>query len=391
MRCWQISRYLQDWSRKLASKYRYFSYSPDTAHGFLDPGKGCSFLSWEIAIVATFREGGLVAWAEASGQRRTSGRAGGGLRFAFYGRVSTEDWQDPVTSRARQREQAEAPVRGHGHIVAEFFDEGETRSVAWGRRPQAAALVSLLADACRVWDAIVVGEYERAFYGSQYALMAPLFEHYGVQLWMPEAGGRVDFASEHDEQAMTMMGLSSKREVTRTSIRVRTAMAVQTREQGRYLGGRPPYGYRLGDAGPHPNKAHATWGRRAHRLEPDPETAHVVRWIFAQRLAGHSVARIARALNEAGVPCPSAADPQRNPHRAGTGWALGTVTTILQNPRYIGRQVWSRQRTDEDLADPADVSLGHKSVQRWNLPDGWVISNQPAHQALVGEADYIAA
>lgn len=203
---------------------------------------------------------GLAAWAEASVRRRTSRRAGGELRFAFYGRVSTEDWQDPVTSRARQREQAEALVRGHGHIVAEFFDEGESRSVAWGRRPQPSALVALLADVCRGWDAIVVGEYERAFYGSQYAFMAPLFEFYRVQLWMPEADGRVDFASEHDEQAMTMLGLSSKREVTRTSIRVRTAMAVQTREQGRYLGGRPPYGYRLGDAGPHPNKAHAAWG-----------------------------------------------------------------------------------------------------------------------------------
>jgi len=30
--------------------------------------------------------------------------------------------------------------------------------------------------------------------------MAPLFEHYGVQLWLPEAGGRVDCRSEHDEQ-----------------------------------------------------------------------------------------------------------------------------------------------------------------------------------------------
>jgi hypothetical protein len=54
---------------------------------------------------------------------------------------------------------------------------------------------------------------------------------------MPEAGGQVDSASEQDEQAMTVLGLSSKREVTRTSIRVRTAMAVQAREQGRYLGG----------------------------------------------------------------------------------------------------------------------------------------------------------
>jgi DNA invertase Pin-like site-specific DNA recombinase len=205
-------------------------------------------------------DGGLAAWAERSGRRRAEVSGPAGVRFAFYGRVSTEDWQDPVMSRARQRDQSEALVRGHGMIVAEFFDAGQSRTVAWGRRPQAAALVAQLADPGRGWDAIVIGEYERAFYGAQYAAMAPPFEHYGVQLWMPEAGGRVDFASEHDEQVMTVLGLSSKREITRTSIRVRTAMAAQAREQGRYLGGRPPYGYRLADAGPHPNKAHA-WGR----------------------------------------------------------------------------------------------------------------------------------
>jgi hypothetical protein len=32
-------------------------------------------------------------------------------------------------------------------------------------------------------------------------------------VFMPEADGRVDFASEHDEQTMMMLGLSSKREV----------------------------------------------------------------------------------------------------------------------------------------------------------------------------------
>ena len=83
--------------------------------------------------------------------------------------------------------------------------------------------------------------------------------------------------------------------------------------------------------------------------------------------------------------------PQRNPHRSGEGWTLRTVTTILANPRYTGRQVWNRQRTDRDLADPADVALGHKRVQRWNLPDGWVISDRPAHPARVSEADFIAA
>ena len=332
----------------------------------------------------------LASWAQRFGQGRTVQRSGC-LRFAFYGRVSTEDWQDPVTSRVRQLQQATMLIAGRGVIVAEFFDAGESRTLPWARRPQAGALVAQLADPDRGWDAIVVGEYERAFYGSQYALMAPLFEHYGVGLWTPEVGGRVDWHAEDHEQTMLALGLSSKREITRTQVRVRTAMAAQTLEQGRYLGGRPPYGYRLADAGPHPNKAHAAWGRRAHRLEPDPQTEQVVRWIFAQRLAGHSVARITRALNDAGVPCPSASDPARNPHRTGAGWTLRTVAAILANPRYTGRQVWNRQPSQAVLADPADTSLGHRQVQRWNLPEGWVISRHPAHAALVSEADFIAA
>ena len=213
--------------------------------------------------------------------------------------------------------------------------------------------------------------------------------HYGVHLWMPEVGGQVDWHAEDHEETMVALGLSSKREITRTRVRVRTAMAAQTLEQGRYLGGRPPYGYRLADAGPHPNKAHAAWGRRAHRLEPDPVTAPVVSWMFAQRVAGHSAAWITRALNDAGVPCPSAADPGRNPHRTGSGWTLRTVAAILANPRYTGRQVWNRLPSQAVLADPANTGLGHKQVQRWNLPEGWVISRHPAHAALVSEADFI--
>ena len=79
----------------------------------------------------------------------------------------------------------------------------------------------------------------------------------------------------------------------------------------RRLGPRQAEGVAVAMFGPHPNKAHAAWGQRAHRLEPDPATAPVVSWMFGQRLAGHSAARITRALNDAGVPCPSAADPAR--------------------------------------------------------------------------------
>jgi hypothetical protein len=107
----------------------------------------------------------LAAWAASLVSRREGMPGRGRLRFVFYGRVSTEDWQDPVTSRARQLQQAAMLVAGHGTIVAEFFDYGQSRTLAWPRRPQAAALVAALADPDRGWEAVVIGEYERAFYG----------------------------------------------------------------------------------------------------------------------------------------------------------------------------------------------------------------------------------
>jgi hypothetical protein len=113
------------------------------------------------------------------------------------------------------------------------------------------------------------------------------------------------------QMLMNVLAAQSQREVVRARHRTLAAMTAQTVEQGRFLGGRPPYGYCLVDAGPHPNRAHAAWGRRRQRLDPDPVAARHVRWKFAQRLGGASVASIARELNERGVPCPSGADPER--------------------------------------------------------------------------------
>jgi hypothetical protein len=61
----------------------------------------------------------LASWAQGLGQGRAAAPGKGSMRFAFYGRVSTEDWQDPVTSRARQLQQATMLVAGRGVIVAE--------------------------------------------------------------------------------------------------------------------------------------------------------------------------------------------------------------------------------------------------------------------------------
>lgn len=60
---------------------------------------------------------------------RCSQRTVGGhrLRFSFYGRMSTIEFQDRTTSLGWRREVAEETIREHGVIVEEYFDEGCSR------------------------------------------------------------------------------------------------------------------------------------------------------------------------------------------------------------------------------------------------------------------------
>jgi DNA invertase Pin-like site-specific DNA recombinase len=287
-------------------------------------------------------------------------------------------------------EAAQRLVAGRGRIVVEFFDPGASRSVPFAKRPQAAALLAAAAEPGRDFDAVVVGEFERAFGGGEARRVIETLQGRGVQLWLPE-GGPVDL-DEPDHRALLMMlGHQSQREVLRTRFRVRSTMAAQVREQGRHQGGRPPYGYQLGDAGPHPNQVQASWDRRRHRLEVDPVTAPHVRWIFARRLAGMSTAGIARELNERRIPSPGVYDRVRNPHRAGAVWTLRTVATILANPRYTGRQVWNRQFTDHREAVPGDKRSSLGPVRIWNQRSDWAISADRTHPPLVSDEDFTSA
>lgn len=262
------------------------------------------------------------------------------MRFGFYGRVSTEDQQDPEASRVWQLSRSRALIEPlGGEIVAEFFDVGLSRSLPWKRRPQAARLLAALRDPGRGFDAVVIGEPQRAFYGNQFGLTFPLFEHYGVTLWVPEVGGPIDPGSDAHDLVMALYGGMSKGERNRIKIRARSAMAAQAATEGRFLGGRPPYGYRLTDAGPHPNPTKAADGRRLHRLEPDPVTSPVVKRIYREYLSGRGLFAIAEALTADGILSPSAHDRDRNPHRSTVAWSKTAVRVILTNPRYTGRQV----------------------------------------------------
>ncbi|WP_328468883.1 recombinase family protein [Actinoplanes sp. NBC_00393] len=311
------------------------------------------------------------------------------IRFAFYGRVSTEDHQDPESSRHWQLSLARTLITPRGGlVVAQFFDIGQSRSLPWQRRPEASRLLATLQDKRRGFTAVVIGEPHRAFYGNQFGLTMPLFHHYGVQLWVPEVGGPIDPDNEAHDLVMSVFGGMSKGERNRIRVRVRTAMASQTLLEGRYLGGRPPYGYALADLGPHPNPAKAAEGKRLHGLIPDPRAAAVVQTIFARYLAGYGMFAIAEELTRSGIPCPSAYDRDRNPHRDGRAWSKSAIRVILNNPRYTGHQVWNKQRTDDVLLDVNDVALGHTAVMRWNGRERWVTSKEPVHEALIEPATF---
>jgi DNA invertase Pin-like site-specific DNA recombinase len=334
-------------------------------------------------------------FAAAVGDRRrrpkpgSAGTAARGLRFAFYGRMSTSEFQDPETSRAWQRAVSEELVEGFGEIVVEFFDEGRSRRWSWWDRPAAAALLAAAEASDREFDAVVVGEYERAFHGDQFRQVVARLTAVGVQVWLPEAGGPVELDSPVHQALMVLLGAQAQREVARARQRVLAAMRVQIRSQGRFLGGRPPYGYRLADGGPHPNSVHARWGRRIHVLEPDPAAAPWVTWIFGERARGRTVASVVRELNDRGVPCPSSADPGRNVHRTGERWIVRTVAMILENPRYTGRQVWNRQSTKGH--GPGGRAGGRGSGEvRWNQVGEWEVSEHLAHQPLVDDATFLA-
>jgi hypothetical protein len=72
----------------------------------------------------------------------------------------------------------------------------------------------------------------------------------------------------------------------------------------------------------------------------DPGEAATVLGIFQQFAEGRSQSRIARRLNEEGVP---------GRFRSSKGWSPGTVHRILRNSKYIGRWVWN---TTERRRDP---------------------------------------
>lgn len=230
---------------------------------------------------------------------------------------------------------------------------------------------------------MVVGEGTRCWFGNQFSLVAPKFAAYGVDLWVPELGGKFDARNPSHKMSMSVLGGMSESERQHVQARVRAAMDAQVVNEGRHQGGRAPYGYVVADAGPHPNPRKAAEGFRLRVLRIDQVSADIVRRIFREYLEGNGDRAIATGLNRDGVPCPSVRRPDQNRHRLADGWQGSTVRAILENHRYTGYTVFGRWSKSEELSDPDDVSAGHVVRFRRAAPDRIVRSRVPVHPAIV--------
>lgn len=309
--------------------------------------------------------------------------------LAFYGRCSTEDNQDPETSRAWQLGNAQKFVEPlGGRIVADYFDIGQSRSVPWERREAAMKLLTELKNPDRGWRGVVVGEGTRCWFGNQFSLTAPRFAAYGLGLWVPELGGKFEERNPSHKMLMSVLGGMSESERQHVQARVRAAMDAQVLNEGRHQGGRAPYGYTVADGGPHPNPRKAAEGYRLRVLAIDDTCAQVVRRIFAEYLDGNGDRVIAAGLNRDAIPCPSARRPDQNQHRLADGWQGSTVRAILDNPRYTGYAFFGRWTKHETLLNPDDIAAGHIVRFRRASTDRVVRSRQPAHPAIISVEDF---
>jgi len=119
------------------------------------------------------------------------------------------------------------------------------------------------------------------------------------------------------------------------SRKISSALTVK-RQKGEFIGAWAAYGYHKCTDNP-------------RRIEPDEETAPIVKDIFQWRLSGMSLRKIASQLNNSGIPSPFRLLYIRGyvkaERYANTKWYISTVKSILSNEVYLGHMVQGRERS----------------------------------------------
>lgn len=126
------------------------------------------------------------------------------------------------------------------------------------------------------------------------------------------------------------------------------------RQEGSYVGGPPPYGYKAG------------WDKKIRKLTPDENTAGIVKHIFGLFIETGSYAAVADDLNRKKINPPSVYkktgkvffDPEQGEYK---GWDKGSVERIVKSETYTGKLV--QGRTSITARD--EKNRIHKAEEEW--------------------------
>lgn len=311
------------------------------------------------------------------------------LRFAWAGRTSTYDQQDPTLSLPRQLRASQLVLPEDALIVAHFYDieSGRKELAARGKGtaheqfdipiPRDGGIQDLLAEAERVdrrFDFVICESIDRIARRTYIAT--------DIENRLESAGVRLLAADEPFNLAHDGTGRKAKVATQLLTRRVKQGIsefyvvemlekswdgiAVHT-EEGFNIG-KPCYGYQAKHV-PHPVPAKRAKGQKKTFLEPNPAEAPVVKrifkWRLEERLGYQPIAdRLNRDLATNPPPTPN------TPSRAVGLWTYSNVRDILTNPKYTGHMVWNRR---------ARKSAGN----RRNPVSEWIWSPEPVHEVLV--------
>ncbi len=317
------------------------------------------------------------------------------MKFSFYGRVSTEDQQDPASSKQWQLARAEShPARRRRHrrrvlrhraepvAAMEASTAGDARfsSRSQTPRPWLRRRRDRRAGPCLLRQPVRLD-------------LSACSSHYGVELWVPEVGGRVDPGSEAHDLVMSLYGGMCKGERNRIKIRVRSAMAAQAQARGpvprRAAAVRLPAGRRR--RSPQPVQGGARTAAPSARSRPDC-SAHVGQDLRGVHRGPRVYFAIAEGLTRDGIPSPSAARPGHGTVTVTCrSWSKIAVRSILQNPRYTGPPGVEPTAARRGAARRRGRGAGYQSRMRWNDRATWIWSAEQTHEAIIDSETFAAA
>lgn len=162
-----------------------------------------------------------------------------------------------------------------------------------------------------------------------------------------------DSRTDDDEFLLVLHAALAQRERKTTASRVKVTQIIKAKE-GKTNVPHPAYGYKLSEDGQH--------------LVVNPETAPIYRMIVEKFLEGWGQAKIAKYLNQLGIPS-----------KRGCKWCSNAIRTILSNPVYLGITIYN---TTTRIRDP---SGRQKQVMRPR--EEWII-REGTHEPLITPEEF---